>query len=420
MTNQANYQPEKLWTPELATVLCVVGVGYFAGAIVTPILSLYMAENNVGGSTIGILSAFMMIGIAISEFFWGWMVDRLDLRVAIFVGTVVLGAMIFGLSFAKPLPVLAFVLFLVGFCRSPNFIVGRWYVGVYAPIRQKALAMAILSTVIGIVDSAGSITSGFLSEARGFKFTFMVAGIGILSAGLLILIFSRKMNFRKHKEVLDLSEYEQPKPTRISRDIKLATAGMGIIGMLYFISFGIFTTYMPLFASNVIGTSTSQVGMLFGIRGLISTAVLIPMGKLIDKKDKWIFLPLCFSAVALSMVGVAYSGSFIWLIASAAVFAFGVSIYSPTVTSILSHSVPVLWTGTAFGILGFLEDTGWMLGPAIGGFLWENMGEKTAFLFAAIATMFAIPFALYHKRNLINAVKVQASLAEESVHYPNQ
>ena len=213
--------------------------------------------------------------------------------------------------------------------------------------------------------------------------------------------------------MLDLSEYELPKPTKIGREIYIATIGMGFIGMLYYISFGIFATYMPLFASEVVGTSTSQVGTLFGIRGLISTAALIPIGRLIDKKDKWIFLPLCFVIIALSMISISSSGSFLWLLASAAIFALGASIYSPSITSILSHSVPVHWMGTAYGMFGFMEDTGWMLGPAIGGLLWENLGRPATFLFAAFATLLAVPLALIHKKIVVATTKKQEAFAVE-------
>ena len=68
---------------------------------------------------------------------------------------------------------------------------------IYAPIRQKALAMALLSTVIGIVDSAGSFSSGFLSEEKGFSFTFSLVGGFVVAAGILILLFGRNLNFKK-------------------------------------------------------------------------------------------------------------------------------------------------------------------------------------------------------------------------------
>ncbi len=413
--NQGYYQPGKLWSPELAAVLFVISMGYFAGAVITPILPLFLSENGMGGSTIGILSAGMMVGIAISEFFWGWVVDRWDLRILIFVGSVMLGLMIFGLSFSKGLTAMAVALFFVGFCRSPNFIVGRWFMSIYAPIRQKALAMAILSTVIGMVDSAGSFTSGFLSEGKGFQITFHLAGGLAISAGLLVLIFGKKLNFRKHKEIIDLSEYEKPEPVKIGREIKIATIGMGLIGMLYYISFGIFATYLPLLASNVVGTTTSQVGTLFGIRGLISTAALIPIGRMIDKKDKWIFLPLSFLLIALSMISIGSAQNYLWLLIGAAFFALGASIYSPSINSILSHSVPVSWMGTAYGIFGFLEDTGWMLGPAIGGLLWETVSQPSTFFFAAFATLLAVPLVLLHKKRVIESTNKQVGFVLESI-----
>ena len=87
--------------------------------------------------------------------------------------------------------------------------------------------------------------------------------------------------------------------------------------------------------------------------------------------------------VAASLFGVAVSGTYGLLVAFAVLFAIGSAVYIPTITALLSHSIPVFWTGTAMGIFGFLEDLGWMLGPAIGGMLWVARGSQSPFFFAS-------------------------------------
>ncbi len=395
-------ESDRLFTPELIAVLFVCSIAFYSGELLNPILSLYLASVGLSASMIGLMTSVMMIGIAISEIFWGWVVDRVDLRIAIFVGTVLLGLMILGLSLAQSTILIAAALFFYGFCRSPIFIVGRWYMGVYAPKHRKAFAMALLGAVIGIVQSIGGFTSGFITETHSFIFTFRLAAGLALAAGILILLIGRWLNFQKHKKTKTKDDTAGESP-KISANVKFITFSLGFIGILYFITFGVFGTYLPLFAKEEIGASTSQVGTMFGMRGLVTTVMMIPLGRLVDKKDKWIFLPIGLSIVAISMAGIALSGSYFWMVVSVLLFAFGSATYIPTITSLLSQNVPVSWTGTAMGIFGFMEDLGWMIGPAVGGLLWVSLSKPSAFWFASIVAALAIPLVYYTKKRISNA-----------------
>jgi MFS family permease len=402
-------ESQRLFTPELYAVLFVCSIAFYSGELLNPILSLYLSSVGMSATTIGLMFSIMMVGIAISEIFWGWVVDRVDLRIAIFVGTVLLGLAILGLSLVQSVMFIGVVLFFYGFCRSPIFIVSRWYMGVYAPKNRKAFAMALVGAVIGIVQSIGGFTSGFITETHSYTFTFRLAAGLALTAGILMVIIGRRLNFQKHKHTPH-AEIESNKP-KVSPNVKLITFSLGTIGVLYFIAFGVFGTYLPLFAKEVIGASTSQVGTMFGVRGLLSTIMMIPLGRFIDKKDKWIFLPIGLSIVAIAMAGIALSGSYTWLVASVLLFAVGSAIYGPTATALLSQNVPVFWTGTAMGIFGFMEDIGWMIGPSVGGLLWVSISKPSAFWFAGLIALLAIPVVYFAKNHI--ALKTQPGISAE-------
>ena len=54
------------------------------------------------------------------------------------------------------------------------------------------------------------------------------------------------------------------------------------------------------------------------------------------------------------------------------------------------------------GIFGFLEDIGWMIGPVIGGFLWDGWGKQAPFIFAAVIAFVTIPLVLFIKSKVGN------------------
>jgi len=406
---------KRLFTPELVAVLFVWCMAFFAGEILTPILPLYMSSIGLDAHTIGLMFSVMMVGIAISELFWGWVVDRVDLKIAILMGTLMYGAIISVLTVTKTLPLFAVVIFLYGFSRSPIFIVGRWFMGVYAPADMKASAMALLSVSISIVQMLSGFASGYITQARGFSFTFWLAAGIAVTAGIVILIAGRWLNFQNHKTTRDEPVSRAKLPISVSREVKLFTISLGFIGTLFFVGYGIFATYLPLYASEVAQANTSQVGVLFGIRGLISTVAMLPVGRLADRKGKWTLMPFGVGIVALAMASIAFSRSYLMLVASVIIFSLGSAIYLPLGAALLSQSIPVFWTGTAMGIYGLMEDFGWMIGPAIGGMLWEGWSQQATFIFASIMALVGIPVILLVRRRMsrASAVNIQQKLAME-------
>ena len=406
---------KRLFTPELVAVLFVWCMAFFAGEILTPILPLYMSSIGLDAHTIGLMFSVMMVGIAISELFWGWVVDRVDLKIAILMGTMMYGAIISVLTVTKTLPLFAVVIFLYGFSRSPIFIVGRWFMGVYAPADMKASAMALLSVSISIVQMLSGFASGYITQARGFSFTFWLAAGIAVTAGIVILIAGRWLNFQNHKTTRDDPISRTKQNVSVSREVKLFTISLGFIGTLFFIGYGIFATYLPLYASGVTQANTSQVGVLFGIRGLISTVAMLPVGRLADRKGKWTLMPFGVGIVALAMASIAFSRSYLMLVASVIIFSLGSAIYLPLGAALLSQNIPVFWTGTAMGIYGLMEDFGWMIGPAIGGMLWEGWSQQATFMFASIMALVGIPVILLVRRRMsrASAVNIQQKLAME-------
>lgn len=404
--------PERLFTPELVAVIFVSAVAFYASELLNPIMPLYLSSVGLSETSIGFITSVMMAGIAVSEIFWGWVVDRVDLRIAIFVGTALLGIAILGISLVQSLFSIGVALFLYGFCRSPIYIVGRWYMGVYAPRDRIAFAMALMGAVIGIVSSIGGFTSGFLVEKYSYVFTFRLAAFIALSAGVLILVSGRWLNFQKHK-TFEVVEEKQKNP-KIGKNVKVITYSLGLIGIFDFIAFGVINTYLPLFATDVIGASTSQVGIIFGIRGIFTTFMTIPISRVIDKYDRWASLPIGLFIQGLGVAGMAMSKGYLGLILSMLVFSLGASIYSPTVTALLSQSVPVHWTGTAMGIFGFMEDVGWMIGPSVGGLFWVGINQPSAFWFATFITMLTIPLSYLAKSMVKKSLEVRGMIDHAS------
>ncbi len=68
--------------------------------------------------------------------------------------------------------------------------------------------------------------------------------------------------------------------------------------------------------------------------------------------------------------------------------------FQPAAVALFSDTAPSGKQGAAMGIYGMCEDLGIVIGPAIGGFLWENLGPQPTFWFAATPALAASMMAL--------------------------
>jgi len=389
---------KRLFTRELIAILAISAAGFFSQNLLSPMLPLYMRDIGLTDQNIGLLFSVMMVGIALSEMFWGWAVDRISLKIVLFLGTAAYGIVTTFLLIPSALPLFLIIIFIYGFARSPIYIVGRWYMGVHAPEDIKAQGFAIMMVMISIAQSIAGFSSGFIVESFGFRNTIGFSAAVPVCAGLLFIAASRRLNFQKPKPSRALSGSEASEPASVDGNAKLITIFLGSFGVILFVSMGILMAYLPLLASDVAHLDPSQIGILFGMRGIIQILVMMPLSRLADKVGKSLFIPLGMVAVALSMIVVAISHDFTMLMIGIFIFSTGTSMYFPSVSAILAENVPVTWIGTAMGIFGFLEDVGWMIGPAIAGLLLNSWGLQSPFVFGGVVALLGVPLFLWGKR----------------------
>ena len=399
---RASLQGLRSWiTLELAAVLVACSFAFFAAGMLNPMLPLFFRDGGADPGMIGLIFLAMTFAIEVSEFTWGWMVDRIDLRIAMFMGTVVLGMATVTFQLPPRLSVFFVASALFGFFRSPLFIVGRWYMGVNAPPSMKAVAMASLSTIFSLVQSAAGFVSGFVTEAYGYSGVIWVAAAMPFLAGVVLVMGSRWLDFRKLSFPEELAPAaEATAKVQPSSSLSIAV-WLGIVATMYFISFGVFFTYLPLFTTDVIGGTEQQVGILFGLRGLVNAVAMIPLSRLADRLGKTKFIPIGLTVIALSMAGVALAHTYPEVLICVVFYSLGVALYQPAALGVLTERIPAGRTGTAVGIYGLFEDVGWMIGPAGVGMLWEAAGVRAPFAMSAGAVGAGVVMAMFLSRRLL-------------------
>jgi len=373
-----------------------MGLGVLATNIIRPILPLYLTSIGVSPKTLGLMFSVAMVGMVFGEVSWGWVADKIGVKLPLSVGTTIFGLITLFFALTQDISFLFIVFLFWGLTRSAIFGPGRGYIASAAPPSKKAASMAIMAVLLAAARSLGALPSGFIADTWGYRFVFFAAcGVALIGGGVLF-IGMRKTRWMALKPTSVPSSFPTMTSFKSAISIYRPLAPQCLVAALFFLGFGILGTFLPLLASQVVGGITAtQVGILFATAGFVSMLLGIPLGMLADHagKKKIMILGLLISGVA--MAGMAFANSYHWLTLFVIGQSVGMAMFSPASLGLLSGSVPSQRQSMAMGVYGGVgEDTGIIAGAALGGFIWSALGPQATFLAGAIAAGLGVVVSL--------------------------
>lgn len=150
-------------------------------------------------------------------------------------------------------------------------------------------------------------------------------------------------------------------------------------------------SFLPLLCTQVVGISTSKVGILFTISGVVTMIFGIPFGIMADRMGKKALMISGLFISAFAMAGLAFASSFLWLVFLIIFRSLGIAMFNPAALALISDSVPAYRQSTIMGLYGAVfENTGIIAGSTLGGFIWSKWGPEATFLLGAIMCMLGI------------------------------
>jgi len=365
--------------------MAIMGMGVLAISVLQPILPLYLASIGVVPTILGLMFSVAMIGMVFGESTGGWIADRVGLRVPLSVGTFVCAPVVLCFVLTRSTLAIFLIFFFWGVVRSAIFGPGRGYIGATAPLAQKATFMAIFAATLAVSRSIGSAMSGFIVDTWGYHRAFFIsAGISILGGAAVVGGLRRVRLVRSDSRTVPPSLSVAPRPRNPARSYR-PVVFQGIVAALEFLSGGIMFTFLPLLAAQEVGLAATQVGVLFTIGGLVTAVLLMPMGRLADRKGKKLLMLIGLLVSAGGMAGLAFARNFPGLILFVAARSLGMAMFSPAAVALLSDTMPPDRQATAMGVYGSCEDIGVITGSALGGLIWSTLGPQSTFLMGAIA-----------------------------------
>lgn len=337
--------------------------------ILVPALPLYFNSLEFSKTQIGLIISCYFVAMAIFEPFWGWASQKIGMKKPLML------RMVFDLIF---LPMFAFTnkiyLFIIlqlsrGIMESSIWPIGRGYIGTNVSRSEKGFFMAIFNMLITVGFSTGALMSGFVIENFGFEYTFYLASF----VSIFGIYASTKIKEIK-KDPVEVTKRETVK--KFSYKILIP---FFLITPMQSLSWSTFSAFFPIFTTEIISLNASDVGIFLAINGFVSFILMLPAGKASDRygRKKFITIGTFIFGITFGLLTVAQNFShivFIMILNSV-----GVALFRPTILSHISDITPPSEQAKIMGFYGTLEDIGVMIGPMIGGFVWDNFGPEKTF-----------------------------------------
>ena len=245
--------------------------------------------------------------------------------------------------------------------------------------RPAALGRLSAATTSGLI--LGPAVGGWLSHVGGsFLLGMSAASLSALAALALALAIPKRPTPRP-----------TPSPTgrprahlALLRDIPALALLFVLAATAWFALACLEGTFGRLIRAQL-GYGPREYGLIFGYEALLGVLVqTMLLGSLTKRLSAVTLLRLGYGLQGIGLGLTPFAPSLAWLFAYSTLYAVGAGVANPTVNALCSAVTPSDRQGEMFGLLQAARSVGFLLGPLLGGMLFDWRPEAPYVLAAAV------------------------------------
>ena len=164
---------------------------YFAYGVLETYLPLYLSGLHVPAYQIGMIFSLQILSIALTKPLFGRLADRVDRRIQIFAGIVLLAAATASIPLVTGIVELTLVSVLFGLAVSVSTVATSTFVAEVVSTEHMGASIGGLSSIMDIGHSSGPFVAGIIitaiSTAAGFFAAAVVCILGAAAFAALVL-----------------------------------------------------------------------------------------------------------------------------------------------------------------------------------------------------------------------------------------
>jgi MFS family permease len=343
----------------LAVFLDLAGFGMVLPDIQTRLES-FGAHGGIIGAT---LAVYFLTQMLVSPL-WGNLSDKWGRKPILLVCGSLSAASMVVYALAHSVPMLFFSRILAGFAAA-NVVVAQAYLADTTSDRERTKVMGRvgMATTAGLI--LGPALGGWLAERGGNFLTGSVAAIAS-SVGVLWIALGVPMSPPREQRMMSA------RPSlSLLREFP-ALRGLFLLSTIaYFVLACLEGTFGRLLRARF-GYGPGEFGLIFGYEALLG--VLVQGFVLPRLSQRFAPVPILSLAYALQGLGLGmtpFVPNLAGLFLASTLFAPGVGLASPMLNSLCSAATPSERQGEMFGLLQAVRSFGFLIGPILGGLLFD-------------------------------------------------
>jgi predicted MFS family arabinose efflux permease len=161
------------------------------------------------------------------------------------------------------------------------------------------------------------------------------------------------------------------------------------------LAFSGFESTFAIFSEAKFGFTSSTIGFVFTFIGVILALVQgVLVGKVVKIISERRLIPFAIFAIAIGIGSIAFVWSVPTLLVALGVLAIGMGFNGPSLTAMVSRLADPDDQGGILGLASSLGSLGRVVGPALGGYLYDAYGMTTPYLTSAALMLCAFAVSL--------------------------
>lgn len=384
--------------------MCAVALLVFLSlglAVIGPVMTIYLRGLGVDIVAIGAMFAVFGVGEGIFGMVWGMAADRRGITGPLLAQMIVSALCLVAFGLISTVAVLFALRFLLAAAGAAIFPIGRGYLASVVPRDRKGTAMAVFAVLTSAGIAAGSLAGGLIADRLGLSAPFFVAAGLLVGAAVVVVLELRGESIAIAAPApLDLVANEPRLPVSATRPLLILCA-MITLGTA---ATSTSLTFTPILMTQFAGLPASDVGLAYGVSGILSLVAVLLSGALSDRIGRKPVLLAGLGLMFSGFLGLAFGRTFAAILPALLLTAFG-AMTSPPILTLMSNVTSARAQGRSQGLFVIASDIGIVVGPTLAGSLWNALGPTAAYLLCAgfVVASLTVGVSLVHERRWLVA-----------------